>query len=136
MHAQLLQLCLTLCDLRDFSLPGCSVHSIFQARILEWVAVLSSFFLTHRFNLCLLYLLHCRKVLYSWATSIIYIYTSQIAQLVNIYIYIFLCVNDCVTKACCTETENTAWVVWDFSNNLWSIKQKINYFTDTIQYNN
>ena len=31
------QLCLTLCILRDCSLPGSSVV-IFQARILEWVA--------------------------------------------------------------------------------------------------
>ena len=30
--------CLTLCDSMDCSLPGSSVHGIFQARILEWVA--------------------------------------------------------------------------------------------------
>ena len=33
------QLCLTLCDPRDCSLPGSSVHGIFQARVLEWVAI-------------------------------------------------------------------------------------------------
>ena len=33
------QLCLTLCDPMDCSPPGSSVHGIFQARILEWVAV-------------------------------------------------------------------------------------------------
>ena len=33
------QLCLTLCDPMDCSLPGSSVHGIFQARILEWVAI-------------------------------------------------------------------------------------------------
>ena len=32
-------LCLTLCDPMDFSLPGSSVRGIFQARILEWVAI-------------------------------------------------------------------------------------------------
>ena len=37
--AKLLQLCLTLCDAIDCSLPGSSVHRILQARILEWVAV-------------------------------------------------------------------------------------------------
>ena len=36
-HAQLLQLCLTLCDPMDCSPPDSSVHGIFQARILEWV---------------------------------------------------------------------------------------------------
>ena len=33
------QLCLTLCDPMDHSLPGSSVHGILQARILEWVAI-------------------------------------------------------------------------------------------------
>ena len=33
------QLCLTLCDPMDCSRPGSSVHRIFQARILEWVAI-------------------------------------------------------------------------------------------------
>ena len=33
-----LQSCLTLWDPMDCSLPGSSVHGIFQARILEWVA--------------------------------------------------------------------------------------------------
>jgi len=33
------QLCLTLCATIDCSLPGSSVHEIFQARILEWVAI-------------------------------------------------------------------------------------------------
>ena len=33
------QLCLTLCDPMGCSPPGCSLHGIFQARILEWVAI-------------------------------------------------------------------------------------------------
>ena len=33
------QLCLTLCDPMDCSLPGSYVHGILQARILEWVVV-------------------------------------------------------------------------------------------------
>ena len=32
-------MCLTLCDSMDCSLPGSSVHGIFQARVLEWVAI-------------------------------------------------------------------------------------------------
>ena len=38
---QSLQSCPTLCDPMDCSLPGCSVHGILQARILEWVAISS-----------------------------------------------------------------------------------------------
>ena len=33
------QLCLTLYDPMESSLPGSSVHGILQARILEWVAM-------------------------------------------------------------------------------------------------
>ena len=34
-----IQLCPTLCGLMGYSLPGCSVHGILQARILEWAAI-------------------------------------------------------------------------------------------------
>ena len=33
------QSCLTLCDAMDCSLPGSSIHGIFQARVLEWAAI-------------------------------------------------------------------------------------------------
>ena len=33
------QLCPTLCDPMNCSLPGSSIHGIFQARVLEWVAI-------------------------------------------------------------------------------------------------
>ena len=41
-YAKSLQSCLILCDLLDCRPPGSSVHGILQARILEWVAILSS----------------------------------------------------------------------------------------------
>ena len=37
--AKSLQSCLTLSDPVDCSLPGSSVHGIFQARVLEWGAI-------------------------------------------------------------------------------------------------
>ena len=42
MYAKSLQLCLTLCESMDCSLPGSSVHGILQERTLEWVAMPSS----------------------------------------------------------------------------------------------
>ena len=39
--AKLLQSCLTPCDPMDCSLPGPSVHRIFQTRILEWWVAIS-----------------------------------------------------------------------------------------------
>ena len=44
------QLCPTLCNPMDCSLPGSSVHGILQARILEWVAI--SFFIKSEANQC------------------------------------------------------------------------------------
>ena len=37
--AKSLQSCPTLCDPMDCSLSGSSIHGIFQARVLEWIAV-------------------------------------------------------------------------------------------------
>ena len=54
------QLCLTLCDPMDCSLPGSSVHGIFQAKILEWATalLLQVIFWTQGLSLHLLRLLH------------------------------------------------------------------------------
>ena len=38
-QSEVSQLCPTLSDLMDCSLPGSSVHGIFQARVLEWGAI-------------------------------------------------------------------------------------------------
>ena len=38
-ESEVTQSCLTPCDPMDCSLPGSSVHGIYQARILEWVAI-------------------------------------------------------------------------------------------------
>ena len=43
------QSCLTLCDPVDCSLPGSSIHGIFQARSLEWTAI--SFSMSLLFNM-------------------------------------------------------------------------------------
>ena len=38
-ESEVAQLCQTLCDPVDCSLPGSSVHGIFQAIVLEWIAI-------------------------------------------------------------------------------------------------
>ena len=40
--SEVAQSCLTLCSPMDCSLPGSSVHGVFQARTLEWVVMPSS----------------------------------------------------------------------------------------------
>ena len=42
LESLVVQPCLTLCDPMDCSPPGSSVHGIFQARVLEWVAIFFS----------------------------------------------------------------------------------------------
>ena len=46
-ESEVTQLCPTLSDPMDCSLPGSSIHGIFQARVLEWVAIAFS---GHGFN--------------------------------------------------------------------------------------
>ena len=63
------QLCPTLCDPMDCSPPGSSVHGIFQARILEWVAIsYSRGYSQPRDQTLSLVSLHSRRILYYWAT--------------------------------------------------------------------
>jgi len=38
-ESEVVQLYLTLCDHMGCSLPGSSIHGIFQARVLEWGAI-------------------------------------------------------------------------------------------------
>ena len=38
-ESEVAQLCPTLSDAMDCSLPGSSIHGIFQARVLEWGAI-------------------------------------------------------------------------------------------------
>ena len=47
--AESLQSCLTLSDPMDSSLPGSSIHGIFQARVLEWGAI-ASFLITYHWT--------------------------------------------------------------------------------------
>ena len=53
-ESEVAQSCLTLSDPMDCSLPGSSVHGIFQARVLEWVAI--AFFLYKSIQMLLLLL--------------------------------------------------------------------------------
>ena len=63
------QSCLTICDHMDCSPLGSSVCGIFQARILEWIAISFSRDLPHRDQTCI----SCgscigRQIPYHWAT--------------------------------------------------------------------
>ena len=61
--------CPTVCEPMDYSPPDFSVNGIFQARILEWVAIPPPGDLPNPgLNPGLLHLLLCRQIFYYWAT--------------------------------------------------------------------
>ena len=47
-ESEVAQCCLTLSDPMDCSLPGSSIHGIFQARVLEWGAIAFSYIDVYR----------------------------------------------------------------------------------------
>ena len=61
------QSCLTLCDAMDYSLPGSSVHGIFQARILKRVAISYSKKSSWSRNWTCVSCID-RQIVYHWAT--------------------------------------------------------------------
>ena len=90
------QSCLTLCNPMDCSPPGSSVHGISQARLLEWVAML-----TQRSNLPLLldrrtpYHLHH---LWSVALWVTFLHSSPSTPGVATF-FMWTCFASCCTKA-------------------------------------
>ena len=67
------QSCPTHCDPMNCSLPGSSAHSVFQARILEWVAISSSRRSFWPRGWTHVSCVSCtgRQILYCWAISIL-----------------------------------------------------------------
>ena len=68
-ESEVSQSCLTLHDPMDCSLPGSSVHGIFQARVLEWIAI--AFLLLIKLQMLSRYLfleiaLHSKQDVYIW----------------------------------------------------------------------
>ena len=76
-ESEVAQLCLTLSDTMDCSLPGSSVHGILQARVLEWGAIAFSDCVSLASDnalYCTLYVVQC--TLYYW-DSALWILASQ-----------------------------------------------------------
>src|SRR5574340_199746 len=65
-ESEVAQSCPTLSDPMDCSLPGSSVHGIFQARVLEWGAIAFSNMLS---RLVITFLPRSKRLLISWLQS-------------------------------------------------------------------
>ena len=71
-------------DSMDCSLPGSSVHGIFQAKYLSGLLFPTpwNIFPSQELKLGLLHLLHCRQVLYCWAIG-----KTYNTHILHVYIY-------------------------------------------------
>ena len=77
------QLCPTLSNSMDCSLPGFSVHEIVQARVLEWVAISFSVLLDYFsfMSFWFVQVIACQNFLFLWLNTIL------------LYIYITFCLS-------------------------------------------
>ena len=83
------QLYPALCNPMDCSPPGCSVDGIFQARILEWVAISSSRGSSQPRDRIRVSCISCigRQILYHWATRET---LNMCIDYVSLYFFIYL----------------------------------------------
>ena len=87
-ESEVAQSCPTLSDPMDCSLPGSSVHGIFQARVLEWGAIALSMQLCSPFLKVVSYPFPARGVLCYFARICVYVYTHVH---IDMCMYIFVC---------------------------------------------
>ena len=66
-ESQVVQSCPTLSDPMDYSLPGSSIHGIFQAKVLEWVAI--SFSSARKLKVKVNSLSHVRLLATPWTAA-------------------------------------------------------------------
>ena len=83
------QLCPTLCDPVDCRLPGSSVHEIFQARILEWVAISYSSGSSQPKDWTHVSCVSCTDRFFTTVPLIFMVYVRILYICVYIYIYIY-----------------------------------------------
>ena len=76
-----------LCDSMDLSLPGSSIHGIFQARVLEWVAIAFSGIILEEINYVFIFskninigLSSYEQVIYGYVTKMLQISTLSFVQ--------------------------------------------------------
>ena len=90
------QSCPTLCDPMNCSPPGSSVHGIFLARILEWVAISSSRGSSQPRDWTCISYVSCRGILYCWATRsgyswsrmVIIIFVAVVQSLSHVQLFV------------------------------------------------
>ena len=88
-NSEVAQSCLTPSDPMDCSLPGSSIHGIFQARVLEWGAI--AFYLGligAAFHLCLAG--HCRQKRSIWPQEKHFVFVKSFLLRLFFFLFLFL----------------------------------------------
>ena len=80
-ESEVIQSCPTLSDPMDCSLPGSSVHGIFQARVLEWVAI-------------------------AFSNSLVYYYLNNVRLFIFLEIYLFVFMEIIYVYVCLVYMQN------------------------------
>ena len=96
------QLCPTPCNLMDWSPPGSSVHGIFQARILEWVAISFSRESSWPMDQTHISCVSCigRWSLYTWEASHVYCLSNITPFMIFMYSFYCLYYSTCLPEKC------------------------------------
>ena len=127
-ESEVAQLCLTLSDPMDCSLPGSSIHGIFQARVLEWVAIAFS-----STRLLVIIIIHSEKQSFKmlWGSSQFSVQFSSSVMPDSLWPYglqhsrlpcpsptLGACSNSCPSNQWCHPTISS--FIISFSSFLWS----------------
>ena len=90
-ESEVIQSCPTLSDPMDCSLPGSSVHGIFQARVLEWVAI-------------------------AFSNSLVYYYLNNVRLFIFLEIYLFVFMEIIYVYVCLVYMQNQIQIYRHKSN--------------------
>ena len=116
------QSCPTLYDPMGCSPPDSSVHGILQARILEMGChfLLQVIFPTQGLKLSLLWLLHCRRILYAWASWQALVSPSFLICILNCSVW-----THHIKSALCLNLSYNEKKKWKKTENKWTENQEI-----------
>ena len=134
-ESEVVQLCPTLCDPMDHSLPGSSDHGIFQARVLEWAAISQIRhnypYITSLVSLSVLPLSHLSELSHrAKLGTLCYIATSHLLSILHMVVYIYFNANFCIhptlsfpDRVHTTQSSNhTSWYLPSGTQNLYPCK--------------
>ena len=122
-ESEVAQSCLTLSDPMDCSLPGFSIHGVFQARVLEWGAI--AFSRTYVY----LWLIHVnvwQKPEQYCKAIILQLKLNKLKKIRYINVSVCVCVCVCVFMYLHANTEIEVWSIkWLLDSNIYLLNHNL-----------